>query len=313
MQINLALFCLVILIISGCAEQAPAPIEYNYNKSYTKNSSEIILSSKENYQNGKIIENNEEEIINSPIPQEETSFIPTTGYLQVPNVKHTLAQEDTIIVPQIPLDNRKVIYHQVQAGETLASIANDYGQTIEELENLNNISRSYVLQESQLIKIKTSMELLNKKNKENSLKNTEKNFSQSKAPDAILLTNTKFIKPIEGKIITRFGDPTPTGENKGINIAANEGSVVQSIASGRVAFAGHHKKFGNLLIIKLDQGDLYAAYAHLGDLILTKGALVTQGEIIGHVGHTGEVKFPQLHFAIREGKIAIDPLKYFKY
>lgn len=79
MKFNLAFLCSVTLIISGCAEQAPAPIEYNYNKSYTKNSSEVSLFSKESYQNEKVPENIEEKTINNPLPQEETSFTPITG------------------------------------------------------------------------------------------------------------------------------------------------------------------------------------------------------------------------------------------
>ena len=41
-----------------------------------------------------------------------------------------------------------------------------------------------------------------------------------------------------------------------------------------------------------------------------KGALVKRGESIGAVGNSGNVKIPQLHFEIRKGKEAVDPLKY---
>ncbi|WP_375327452.1 murein hydrolase activator EnvC family protein [Candidatus Tisiphia endosymbiont of Nemotelus uliginosus] len=307
MKINLAFFSLVPFIISGCATQASAPIEYNYGKSYTNALSEMSLSPKGSHTNAKMLENGQEEIINNQLSPDEISFTPNTGYLKAPNDEQTLAQDDTntIIMPKL-IDSEKLIRHQVQEGETLASIANDYGRTVAELEKLNNISQAYDLQKSQFIKIPVSNELLNKKN-------TERNLAQSKVSNAILLTASKFIKPVEGKIIRRFGEQTPTGESKGINIAANEGEIVHSIAVGKVAFAGKDKRFGNLVIIKLKQGDLYVAYAHLQDLILKKDDLITQGEIIGHVGHTGEVNSPQLHFAIREGKVAIDPLKYLKY
>ena len=35
-----------------------------------------------------------------------------------------------------------------------------------------------------------------------------------------------------------------------------------------------------------------------------------KGESIGAIGKSGNVKTPQLHFEIRKGKEAVDPLKY---
>ena len=119
-----------------------------------------------------------------------------------------------------------------------------------------------------------------------------------------------FIKPLEGKIITKFGQQTPIGRNNGINIAAPIGTSVESIDAGAVVYTGKDARFGNLIIIKLEDKDLYVAYAHLQDILVKKGSLVSQGEVIGHVGQTGNVQSPQLHFAIREGKLAVDPLKY---
>ena len=44
--------------------------------------------------------------------------------------------------------------------------------------------------------------------------------------------------------------------------------------------------------------------------IKKKGAKVKQGEFIGSVGKSGNVQEPQLHFEIRKGKEAVNPLKY---
>lgn len=124
----------------------------------------------------------------------------------------------------------------------------------------------------------------------------------------------KFVKPVEGKIISKFGEKTILGKNNGINIAADEGINVKAIAAGIVVYIGNDKQFGNLLIIKLNEPingkHLYTAYAHLQELNLQKGDAVSEGETVGHVGQTGNVNYPQLHFAIREDKVAVDPLKY---
>ena len=52
------------------------------------------------------------------------------------------------------------------------------------------------------------------------------------------------------------------------------------------------------------------AYAHLEKIEKTKGDLVKRGQSIGVVGNTGNVKDIQLHFEIRKGKNAVNPLKH---
>ena len=49
---------------------------------------------------------------------------------------------------------------------------------------------------------------------------------------------------------------------------------------------------------------------HLKETKLMKGSVVKQGQIIGIVGKTGNVNATQLHFEIRRGKVAVDPLNY---
>ena len=52
------------------------------------------------------------------------------------------------------------------------------------------------------------------------------------------------------------------------------------------------------------------AYAHLEEIHKKKGSFVKKGDSIGRVGESGNVNEPQLHFEIRKGKDAVDPLKY---
>ena len=52
------------------------------------------------------------------------------------------------------------------------------------------------------------------------------------------------------------------------------------------------------------------AYAHLEKIVKKKGNYVKKGETIGLVGKTGNVSEVQLHFEIRKGKEAVNPLKY---
>ena len=121
------------------------------------------------------------------------------------------------------------------------------------------------------------------------------------APRAIKL---EYIKPLDGKIITKFGEKTELGTNKGVSIAANLGTKILATAAGTVIYADYDATFGNLVIMKLNGKNIVVSYAHLQDIILTKGSSINQGDVIGYVGNTGKIKQPQLHFGIREGKIA---------
>lgn len=309
MKNNIVFVYFVIFMISGCATQAPAPIEYNRGKDFSQKSTTIKSPTTTYSKNNDILESDEGEIIGRELDEKDKDFDAPTGFLQDRHAIKTQNQDDVIIVPRIKLDDSKLIYREVQPGETLESIADEYGQTVEQLAELNNMSAPYHLNKSQIIMIKVSTALLNKKNQEISIRKST--IRETENPVAI--NTPKFIKPIEGKIITKFGEQTSKGKSKGINIAAREGATVKSIASGKVMFAGNDTKFGNLLIVKLDNSDLYVAYTHLQDLIVQKEATVSQGEVIGHVGSTGDAEYPQLHFAIRQGKLAVDPLKYVDY
>jgi murein DD-endopeptidase MepM/ murein hydrolase activator NlpD len=51
------------------------------------------------------------------------------------------------------------------------------------------------------------------------------------------------------------------------------------------------------------------AYAHNSSLLVKKGDNVRRGQAIARVGSSGSVDTPQLHFELRQGTKAVDPLK----
>jgi len=121
---------------------------------------------------------------------------------------------------------------------------------------------------------------------------------------------SRFIWPVEGKVISRFGNGNGGKYNDGINIASEEGEPVWAAADGQVAYAGNELKgYGNMVLIRHDDGWI-TAYAHAKKLDVKQGQYVKQGDIIAYVGDSGGVKNPQLHFAIRKGKDPVDPEKY---
>jgi len=120
-----------------------------------------------------------------------------------------------------------------------------------------------------------------------------------------------FMWPVNGKhIISAFGPKGNGKTNDGINIAASEGEPVWASADGEVVYVGNELQgYGNMVLIK-HSGNKTTAYAHLNRPTVDKYDRVKQGDIIGYVGTTGNVKEPQLHFAIRDGKDPVDPAKY---
>jgi murein DD-endopeptidase MepM/ murein hydrolase activator NlpD len=122
----------------------------------------------------------------------------------------------------------------------------------------------------------------------------------------------KFIFPVKGQIISDFGVYGHGRRNDGINISAKEGTPFNSAEHGVVAYAGNELKgFGNLILVKHSDGWI-SAYAHAKDICVEKGKIVKQGEVLGHVGSTGNVKTPQLHFEIYKGTKAVNPMNYLK-
>ena len=125
------------------------------------------------------------------------------------------------------------------------------------------------------------------------------------------VASTGFMWPVGGKqILSQFGPKGNGKVNDGINIASTEGEPVWAAADGEVVYVGNELQgYGNIVLIK-HSGNKTTTYAHLSRYTVDKYDRIKQGDIIGYVGNTGNVKEPQLHFAVRDGKDAVDPLKY---
>ena len=83
-------------------------------------------------------------------------------------------------------------------------------------------------------------------------------------------------------------------------LAADDGTV---IATGSFA------QYGKSVVI--DHGHRVATvYTHLSSVRVREGDRVGAGERIGRLGSTGAVTGPHLHFELRLGGAAVDPLDY---
>lgn len=120
---------------------------------------------------------------------------------------------------------------------------------------------------------------------------------------------SKFIWPVQGQVISRYGPKAGGLHNDGINIRAPKGAPVRAAENGVVVYADTMKGYGNMVLIR--HADRWmTAYAHLDNIQVKRGATLKRGETVGVVGSTGSVDEPQLHFEVRRGVDALNPEKY---
>lgn len=95
----------------------------------------------------------------------------------------------------------------------------------------------------------------------------------------------------------------PSGKweyHRGIDLAAPKGTPVSAAAKGVVVQAGYAGGYGNVVVIAHNK-KFATRYAHLSKILVTLGDELCQGDILGKVGATGNVRGKNgshLHFEI---------------
>lgn len=100
--------------------------------------------------------------------------------------------------------------------------------------------------------------------------------------------------------------PFNEASNKGIGIAGKMGQPVMAAGSGRVIFSGTGiRGLGKLIVIKHNEKFL-SVYAHNRELLVKEGQTVTRGQKIAEMGNTDSDQV-KLHFEIRRLGKPVDP------
>lgn len=116
--------------------------------------------------------------------------------------------------------------------------------------------------------------------------------------------------PVKGRVISAYGSKPNGLRNEGVNISVPEGTGVRAAETGVVAYAGNELKgYGNLILIR-HEGGWVTAYAHNKELFVKRGDAVKRGDVVAKAGQTGTVTSPQVHFEIRKGATAMDPMRF---
>ena len=108
-------------------------------------------------------------------------------------------------------------------------------------------------------------------------------------------------------LTSRFG-PRWGRLHEGLDYAAAMGTPIPAQTGGRVTQSRYHPTYGNF--VEVTSGGVQYRYAHNSKNLVAKGDTVTAGQILGLVGSTGRSTGPHVHFEIRVGGKAVDPLTF---
>ena len=251
-----------------------------------------------------------------------------TGYVDTLTVKKPIVGTKT----STRVDVAEI---EVQPGDTLYSLSRKYSVPVNDLAVMNKLNPPFALRVGQKIRVPNLEQAMVAKDVvvENKVKqeSVQKEQTQSKTevktekaekkissdpskklPKINARSSSKFSWPVRGKILSAYGAKNNGLFNDGVNIASAKGTSVVAAENGVVAYAGNEiKGMGNLIIVQHESGWM-TVYAHLDSMNVKRGTKVNVGQKIGTVGETGKVDSPQLHFEIRKGTKAYDPISYMK-
>ena len=135
--------------------------------------------------------------------------------------------------------------------------------------------------------------------------------------DRLSLGTLEAATPVIGTLWSGYGyrDHPIDGEYKfhnGVDIGAEEGTVIGAFAAGTVEYIGQSNAYGNYLQIDHGQG-IKSFYAHCSQILVQRGQQVEKGTCVAKVGATGNATGPHLHFELKCGATHLDPAHYIEY
>lgn len=189
---------------------------------------------------------------------------------------------------RIPKGN--FIPHVVAVGETLWGIAQNYNVEISDIISENDLDDPDSLPAGEEIMVPVN------------LRQAFSGIAPSRQHWQLSLW------PTFGVVSSAFG-PRDGRRHEGIDIAAETGTPVRAVRSGKVVFAGERGTYGNAVIINHGRG-LRTLYAHASEIVVSGGELVEAGQEVARVGNTGRSTGPHLHFELLYRGTPLNPARY---
>jgi murein DD-endopeptidase MepM/ murein hydrolase activator NlpD len=188
--------------------------------------------------------------------------------------------------PIVPPPTEGQTIYTVRTGDTLQQIARRFDLTVEALALFNHLGNWWLIYPGQVLLIPSPNDPIP---------------TRTPYPEGTL-----YIWPVESRAIVKgyqYG-------HAAIDIVVDTGTPVVAIAAGVVEFAGWNGYgYGYLVVINHADG-VSTLYAHHDSLIVETGQEVTQGEVIGYSGSTGNSTMPHVHLEFRLNLGSVSPCSY---
>lgn len=220
-----------------------------------------------------------------------------------------LSQESSLLQTGVtlvilPIDG---VLHDVQPGDTLESIAAQYGVSVETIIGYapNNLEFPYRLFPETQIMVPGAVRDVFVWTPP-SLESVRGTSREGSGVAPLIVGTGTFIYPVNSRNFSQYfwyGHP-------GVDIALSEGTGVVASDTGTVTFAGWNiYGYGNLIVI--NHGNGYETfYGHLSSIGVVPGQIVYQGNFIGSTGNTGNSSGPHIHFEVRINGAQDNPCFY---
>jgi murein DD-endopeptidase MepM/ murein hydrolase activator NlpD len=188
--------------------------------------------------------------------------------------------------------------HPVQDNDTWQKIAQRYDIDVAKLQ-LKNFGVSELVQ-GEYIFIPGKYPSIGLMNKSMQKKYEQRSLFQSPLSGRYSSVFGKRLHPVTGKV----------SFHGGIDIAVPSGTWVGAADDGVVMVASTNvSHYGTAVFIDHKNGYI-THYGHLSKLYVRVGQKVRKGQLIAKSGATGRVTGPHLHFTIKKGDKALDPMKF---
>jgi len=113
---------------------------------------------------------------------------------------------------------------------------------------------------------------------------------------------------VEGYVTRGSADSSDyNGPHPGLDVAVPIGTPIRAAGGGTVVEVGDDAKYGKF--VRLEHRDGYETlYAHASQILVKHGEKIPSGRAIALSGNTGQSTAPHLHFEVRQGGAAVDPM-----